>query len=78
MSSHIIITNMLDNFTTAPENYCVHHLRSSIHAILMMDSRYAIIVVRLSRVIMPYHRLVAAFPRRIPASSGTMRAGMRY
>ena len=72
MSSHITITNTFDNFATAPENFRVPHLRAAISGILMMYVRYAIIVVRSERVLTPCHRPVAAFPRRIPPSRGTI------
>ena len=78
MLTTIKILNMLDNFVTALKKYRVTYLRSAIHAILMMDSRCAIIAVQSERFLMPCHRPVADFPRRIPPLRGTMRAIICY
>ena len=78
MSSHIIIKNMLNNCTTTPENYRALYLRSDINVILMMVSRCANIAKRSSRVLMPSHRPVGAFPRSITTRRATMRAGMQH
>ena len=87
MSSYITISsimknkNTLNTFVTALENFCVPHLRAVVEAFYMMVvplSWYAIIVVRSAWVLMPCHRLVAAFTRRITPMWGTMCDGMRY
>ena len=73
--------NTLDNFATALENCHMPHLRAIPHAFYIMMaplSWYAILVVRSSRVIMPYHRTVSVTPQRIPPMMGTMNVRMRY
>ena len=80
MSSITKNKNTLNTFVTALENCCVPHLRSVVESFYMMMvtlCRYAIIVVRSARVLMPCHRPVADFTRHITPMRVTMCDGMR-